>query len=263
LNFTPRGIPHFTGSLDYYHIKVQDVIGVIPASVIVNNCANTGDPAFCSQIVRSPSTGSLTGNSVSSGGFIVQKNFNLGVGLVSGIDLQLNYRLDLPGGWGGLAFEMNGAYLQHAQTQPLVGTHTYDCAGYFGFTCQTINPRWHHIFRSSWQMPGDVSASVTWRFLGPVSQDNNSPDETLHFSNPSFGGVYDFFNARIPSYSYVDLAATWQINKDFTLRAGVNNLLDKDPPILETFVVANGAANTYSIYDMFGRQLFAAFVAKF
>jgi hypothetical protein len=28
-------------------------------------------------------------------------------------------------------------------------------------------------------------------------------------------------------------------------------------------IVAGGAANTYSIYDMFGRQLFVAFSAKF
>jgi hypothetical protein len=31
----------------------------------------------------------------------------------------------------------------------------------------------------------------------------------------------------------------------------------------EPGIVASGAANTYSIYDMFGRQLFVAFTAKF
>jgi hypothetical protein len=30
-----------------------------------------------------------------------------------------------------------------------------------------------------------------------------------------------------------------------------------------TALVANGAANTYSVYDMFGRQLFVAFRARF
>jgi hypothetical protein len=40
-------------------------------------------------------------------------------------------------------------------------------------------------------------------------------------------------------------------------------VLDKDPPVVDTLIVANGAANTYSIYDLFGRQLFVAFTAKF
>jgi hypothetical protein len=70
--------------------------------------------------------------------------------------LQLNYKADLPEGFGGLQFELNGAYLQHQETTSLPGAHTYDCAGLFGTTCQTINPRWHHIFRTTWQMPWDV-----------------------------------------------------------------------------------------------------------
>jgi len=47
------------------------------------------------------------------------------------------------------------------------------------------------------------------------------------------------------------------------IRAGANNILDKDPPLINTNIVSGGAANTYSIYDMFGRQLFVAFTAKF
>jgi iron complex outermembrane receptor protein len=47
------------------------------------------------------------------------------------------------------------------------------------------------------------------------------------------------------------------------IRAGANNVLDKDPPLVNTDIVANGAANTYSTYDLFGRQLFLAFTARF
>ena len=201
----------------------------------VANCANTGDPTYCSQIVRSPSTGSLTGNSITSGGFVIQKNYNLGTAVAS-------------------------AYLQHNVTQPLPGAHTYDCASIFGFTCQTINPRWHHLFRTTWATPWKVSASVTWRYIGAVSQDNNSSDPTLHFST---FGAYDYYNARIPGYNYFDLEATWDLSKIVQIRVGANNVLDKDPPIINTDIVVGGAANTYSTYDLFGRQLFVAFSAKF
>jgi outer membrane receptor protein involved in Fe transport len=260
VNFAPSQIPHLTGSIDYYHITIKDEVGVIPYLVVVSNCANTGDPTYCSQIVRSPSTGSLTGNSTTSGGYVIQKNYNLGTAVNSGIDAQLNYRLDLPPGFGGVSFALNGSYLLHNEVQPLPGAHTYDCAALFGVTCQTVNPRWHHLFRTTWDTPWDLSASLTWRYIGAVSQDNNSGDPTLHFAT---WGAYDFYNARIPSFNYLDLEATWNVNKILQIRAGANNVLDKDPPLVDSNLVSGGAANTYSLYDMFGRQLFVAFTAKF
>jgi iron complex outermembrane receptor protein len=118
----------------------------------------------------------------------------------------------------------------------------------------------------TWVMPWEVSASLTWRFIGPVSQDNNSPDPTLHFStsNNVTGTVgYDFFNARIPAYNYFDVEASWHITRVVSVRAGINNVLDKDPPVIDSLIVAGGQANTYDIYDLFGRQLFVAVSAKF
>jgi iron complex outermembrane recepter protein len=191
----------------------------------------------------------------------VQTNLNIGAALVSGIDLQLSYKQELPAKLGRLNFELNGAYLEHSTTTPEPGAHTYDCAGYYGFTCQTINPRWHHVFRATWSTPWDFSASATWRYLGPVSEDSNSPDPTLHLSNPNY--ALDFLNGRIPSYSYLDLETTWYVGKILTIRAGVNNLLDKDPPLVNTTAVPGGEANTIDVYDMFGRQLFLSFTARF
>jgi outer membrane receptor protein involved in Fe transport len=208
----------------------------------------------------------LTGANIASGGYIVQTDVNVGAALASGIDLQLEYKHDLPPGFGAIDFELSGVWEQHNENTPQPGAHTYDCAGLFGFTCQTINPRWHHIFRTTWKTPWNVSASATWRYIGAVLQDNNSGDPTLRFStsNNVTGTVGpDLFNARIPSYSYLDLEATWKINNNFTIRGGINNVLDKDPPVVDSLIVAGGQANTYDIYDLFGRQLFVAFTAKF
>ena len=260
VNFAPSQIPHLTGSIDYYHIQIKDEVGVIPYLVVLSDCANTGNPAYCSQIVRQPGTGSLNGNSNEGGGYVIQKDYNLGTAINSGIDAQLNYRLDLPPQFGRVLFALNGTYLLHNEMTPLPGAHTYDCAGLFGVTCQTVDPHWHHLFRTTWETPWNVSASLTWRYIGAVSQDNNTSDPTLHFS---FWDAYDFYNARIPAYNYLDLEATWNVNAILQLRAGANNILDKDPPLIDSNLVAGGAANTYSTYDMFGRQVFLAFSAKF
>ena len=47
------------------------------------------------------------------------------------------------------------------------------------------------------------------------------------------------------------------------IRAGVNNVLDKDPPLITSEITSSGANNTYETYDTLGRQLFVAFTAKF
>ena len=260
INFAPAWMSHFTGSIDYYHIQVKDEIGVIPYLLVLANCASSGNPTYCSQIVRSPSTGSLTGNSMASGGYVIQKDYNLGTAVVSGIDVQMNYKYDLPVGFGALVFNLNGAYLLHNEMQPLPGGPSYDCAGLFGATCETVNPHWRHLLRTTWDTPWNISASLTWRYIGAVTQDNDSNNPTLHFATFQ---AYDYFNARIPAYDYLDVETTWNVNQMLQFRVGANNILDKDPPLVDSYLVAGGAANTYSTYDMFGRQLFAAFTARF
>jgi outer membrane receptor protein involved in Fe transport len=43
------------------------------------------------------------------------------------------------------------------------------------------------------------------------------------------------------------------------LRLGVNNVFDKDPPLLPTQITNEAQNNTYQAYDTLGRQLYAAF----
>ncbi len=258
LTFTPEAVPGLTGSLDYFHIAIDGEVSTIPAAVIMSKCLADADPVYCSQIVRNPSTGSLTGATIAGGGYFIQTNVNVGAALVSGIDVQANYRLPL-GRMGSLGFALNGSYLQHFEGTPLPGEHTYDCAGLFGFTCQTVNPRWRHIFRTVWQTPWNVDLAATWRYIGTVSNDNNDSDPTLHYA------VYQAYTSQpavIGSYSYLDLAATWHVLNNFELRGGINNVTDKDPPVVP-FTIQPGGANTYSAYDQLGRELFVAFTAKF
>jgi len=72
----------------------------------------------------------------------------------------------------------------------------------------------------------------------------------------------------IPAYNYLDVAVAWRLWKKYTLRAGVNNILDKDPPINSDLAIygVNGGANgnVYTgTYDSLGRMIFASFNAKF
>ena len=67
----------------------------------------------------------------------------------------------------------------------------------------------------------------------------------------------------MPNMSYLDLSASWKVVKNLELRAGINNLFDKDPPIVSSNVAGSGATNSFPTYDQLGRQLYVAFTAKF
>jgi iron complex outermembrane recepter protein len=256
VTLTPEGAS-VTTSVDYWHVNIDNEVGTLPAGVILNGCPVTGDPVFCAQLVRQPQTFSLQGASVVGGGYIVQTSQNIASAQASGIDVQGAYRLDLQRR-GSLAFAWAGSYVLENKSTPYVGAHTYDCAGLFGLTCQTVNPQWRHTFRTTWATPKGISATLSWRYMSEVKEDNNDPDPTLN--NSSFNG-FDPFNGKIGAQSYFDLAATYSLKK-VELRAGINNLTDKNPPLLGSEIVGGGSPNTYSLYDMLGRQVFMAFNLK-
>jgi outer membrane receptor protein involved in Fe transport len=253
VTLTPEGVQGLIASVDYWNVQIDDAVDTLPAGVILNGCPDTGDPVFCSQLSRHPTTFSLQGASVAGGGYIVQTNQNIASGEASGIDVQLTYGFDLEQR-GAINLALAGSYMLSNDTTPYPSAHTYDCTGLFGLTCQTVNPEWRHIARATWALPSNLSVSASWRYISEVKQDNNDPDPTLNQS--AFAG-FDSFNARIGAQNYFDLAATYQVNK-IELRAGINNITDKNPPFLGSEVVGGGSPNTYSTYDMFGRQVFLA-----
>jgi outer membrane receptor protein involved in Fe transport len=257
-SFTPQALPGFYGTLDYYHIAITGEITQIPANYLFDQCLNTGNAFDCSQVVRTPA-GALHGATVAGGGYIYQTDVNAGAALVSGIDLGLAYRYPLPPGWGSLLASMNGAWLQHEIFTPYPGAVSYDCAGLFGTTCNNgVHPKWRHMLAVNWDTPWRFMLSAHWRYIGSTSFDNNS-------SNPSLAGAelgkYDPTYGHIASYSYLDLTATVHVVKGVDIRIGVNNVFDKDPPLLPAEITNETQNNTYPTYDTLGRQLFVAFTA--
>jgi outer membrane receptor protein involved in Fe transport len=257
--FSPHFAPNLSGSVDFWQIKLDGAVGPIPAAFAMTQCLQTANPTYCALIVRTSTDFSLQGATVPTGGYIVQTNVNIASTLTSGLDLQTSYRVPL-GHAGTLAWGLNGAYLLHATTTPMPGGQTYDCAGLFGLTCQTVNPRWRHNLRTTWETPWNADVSLNWRFIGKVGNDNND-------ANPALAGgayqAYDFGVRQLPNMNYVDLSFGWHHWKGVDIRGGINNLLDKDPPLVPVAIQPGGAPNTYSTYEALGRQLYLAATAKF
>jgi outer membrane receptor protein involved in Fe transport len=251
---TPRFAPGLTASLDWYRIRLTGVIGTVPANVVLASCLETGSAVDCAAVRRSAS-GSLVGASVASGGYVVNNLINVAASEFKGIDAQLAYRLEI-GRFGTLTTSLAGSYVDKSLTSNRPGDPFYDCAGLFGPTCGNVTPAWRHSLRVSWQSPWNVLASLNWRYFGKVRLDSNDPDPTLN------NGQHDPFNAEIPAYSYLDASAIWTVRPTVSVRVGVNNVLDKNPPLVSTFITGTGAPNTYPSYDLLGRVAFVGVTAK-
>ncbi len=259
VTITPSALPNLTASIDYYRITLEDAIGTLPGAFLFTQCMATGDPQFCSQIVRTP-LGALTGSSVASGGYILQTGVNIGEAELSGIDVQTAYTLDLGDSGHSLTATLNGAWLEEAIATPVRGGGSYDCAGLYGTICQTVNPRWRHNVRLTWSSPWNLDLSLQWRYIGSTELDQNDSDPDLQFA---LWGEFDEFNAELSDMNYLDLSAIYELTDSVTLRAGITNLLDEDPPIVGTEIAGTGSANTYPTYDTLGRQVFLGATARF
>ena len=47
------------------------------------------------------------------------------------------------------------------------------------------------------------------------------------------------------------------------MRAGINNLLDKDPPVVASDYAGTGSGNVFPNYDTLGREVFFGATLKF
>jgi outer membrane receptor protein involved in Fe transport len=70
----------------------------------------------------------------------------------------------------------------------------------------------------------------------------------------------------IPSYHYFDLTASYALTSYLTVRGGVRNLFDKQPPVVGNDYggTTQTSGNTYpATYDPIGRSFFFGATAKF
>ena len=260
----PAAIPNFIVSVDYYNIKIKQSILSLPSNSVISNCATTGSAAACALIHRGPD-GSLWTDVTD---FVEASEQNIGKITTAGIDLKSHYRMDV-GSMGRLAFDLVGTRAQSFVTQPLPTGGSYDCAGFWGTTCNAPLPKWRHVVNTTWGTPwAGLDLTLRWRYIGGSDSDHTS-------KNPLMGGgggdptTFYHLTAHIPAYNYIDLSASIPITSGIHFRLGINNLTDKNPPLVlnGTFSDCPNSTcndNTWAgTYDALGRYIYAHVSAKF
>jgi outer membrane receptor protein involved in Fe transport len=237
---SPRFIPGFTASADYFHIKMKDAIDSLSAQDIVNRCFE-GLSQFCDAIVPDPSN--PTGRVL-----ISRSPFNFSSLKVSGVDLDAAYRLRLGDG----NFTLRGVatrYIHRIEDTGIATAVPIDIVGTDSL------PKWFFRFTASYDTPSysvtavarGVSASTYQETFTerPIECQNSCPVSTTQFP------TYD--DTDISGAFYVDLNLTKKIDVwgkgNGEIFLNVTNVFDRWPILLpETGLAAN---STYS--NLLGR----------
>ncbi len=265
VGWTPAFLPSFRAQVDYYDIKIENVIQSIGADTILTDCA-TSD-LFCNLIHRD-ATGSLW---LTTNGFVTDLLQNVGQLEEKGVDVDIAYSYDM-GRFGRLHASLVGTYLDAydiTSVQALSSTE-YNCVGYYGVKCSNFNSgaggpvfRWRHQLRFGWLTPWDgLNIAETWRYYSPVALEKLSGNPNIGApagATVANGGISNT-DAHLASYSYIDLTGAMHVGDHTTIRLGVNNLFDRDPPVIGSTDLPgiSGNGNTFpQIYDSQGRYIFA------
>lgn len=234
-------VGRFQAAIDWYRIEVDNAVAVVSAVEIIALCfdprANPGfasDQSWCTFFSRNPETGEIVD--------AFEINRNLGQLKTSGIDLQLDWSLPL--GPGTLAANWLVSWLDSFERSAGTGAPTEELAGAISFLPGTSLPEWKSL----------LSVSYTWQGMS-VSARTRYIDAMADTSVPEFD---------IPSRTYVDLFASYDFGPGpfdgLRLGVGIENVADRDPPI----VASSFAANTDpQQYDVLGRRYFVSLNYRF
>jgi len=272
VGWTPSFLPGFRAQIDWYDINIQNVISNIGADTILSLCLNSSQ--YCNLIHRDQN-GSLW---LSPNGYVTDLNNNSSGLEQKGIDVDMSYRFNM-GSAGKLSASLTGTYVINAMETAVsaLPQTSFDCAGYYGALCLTPTNRWRHVMRFTWTTPWKgTDVALAWRYYGPVKAESLAPNPNLRAFDPGnptasnaqliSDGWVSNTDAYLSSRSYLDLTASVPLGDKLTLRLGIDNLLDKSPPVIGSSnlpaVVGNG--NTFpQVYDALGRYIFAKLTAQF
>ena len=246
---TPSFLPGLSLSVDYFRIKVDNAIGTTPRDVSIGQCLETGDAAFCDNVIRSGANGRLV--------TVNSQLANIANLKTSGIDVALQYNTPL-----GFAEEDNltlnvyYTYLIDLEQRAFVGAPLDNNRG---------------------QLDGDGRLGAGFKHKASARIGYEFDNVTLSWQTNYLGKIQDTLGGygdpdldrlnRVGSYWYHDAQLRFAVDpaKQFEFYVGVDNVFDKKPPFLPSGFASSvtGTETAADTYDPFGRRWYAGARVKF
>lgn len=190
--FTPRFIPGFTLTVDYWKTDKVDAIARI---IFVNAIARASEYAYL--IKRADPTPAEA--AMGWAGKITEFNQttqNIGLQTTEGFDIQARYDHEY-GSLGRLFFTANSSFTDHFAQRQTANSPLVDLAGGSGPV------RWRGYASLSWQKDR-YGATVTGNYVGHYSTNSTDP-------SPSFPTAVPIDGGRIPAFLQWDVQFTYEM----------------------------------------------------
>jgi outer membrane receptor protein involved in Fe transport len=249
----PFGLSGFTGTIDYYRIKISDTIAPESSITVYNNCFNfdgKSNPTYdvnnpdCQLIGRDPITGDRA--------TVIAQYSNLGTLKTQGLDISANWTHDLgPGTFDvGTTFNYLIEYkYQTAPTSPLIDARgTLDTVGGAASLGGLFEYRSLTHIAYTWR---DLTVGLDWQHYSSIKDASASTNPTTTIEG-------------VPAYNLYNLVSSYQLGK-YTFRFGIENLFDKQPPVVGANPGVTTASNVTNpgLYDPLGRRFYVGVKASF
>ncbi|MEI6484711.1 MAG: TonB-dependent receptor [Sphingomonadales bacterium] len=218
LVLTPKFIPGFTATVDYVNIRLKNAISQFSSTQVVQACydaVNYPNNPFCALVQRDAQK-QLTN--------IGTTFFNSAELRYKGILADVRYRTATP-------FLGAGSHVQFAVSYQYLDTLTNQVTAGAAATVNDNTPgysRHKGIFTFNYDNgPFNYQAQV--QYIGSANYDNNVPAN--FYSIP-----------KINEVAFVNMAVTYDLTKQVTVRASIDNIFDTKPPYPFPLI---GGAQTY------------------
>jgi len=233
----PHWAPGFNASIDYYNIKVADaIVGGLSAAQEVQYCFDGSVPTACSAF-------NLNGPNP----YVNVTTFNAGSIKTHGIDYEVSYQHPHPLGLSGnLVLRALATNVQDfTTTNSLPGTIPVQSAG----ANSGATPTWKGLFVQNYST-GEYSLTVQERWfskgvIGTQYVVCSSACPASTGNNPTIN------NNSMPGATYVDLAGSYNLNKNMVAYFKVDNLFNKSPAASPQ--TGTGLDTNPALYDLLGR----------
>jgi iron complex outermembrane receptor protein len=218
--FSPKFIPGFNLSVDYYDVSIQGAITTLSGSNLTLACRN-GSAAACAVITRD-ATGTVTE--------VRSNSQNIAKFETTGFDIEASYATSL----SSLSASIPGTLRIRALATHVkkfvfdTGVSRVDSAGDVGVGTGNAIPKWRGLLGISYQ--GDtIGLDARVRYVDGGKFNHLLDQAFVQAINPASTSF--LVNNDIGSRTYIDLGIQFKINEQFTLSGNVNNVFDVAPPL--------------------------------
>ena len=263
--YQPQWLQGFSGSIDYYHLRITNLITTLGADRIALLCEQAGGTGPYCELVHRP----LPWSDTSAGNFptsVSTPSVNAAFASVRGVDFDFNYRRSVPRGM--LLARAVASYLASFEDQDYPGGPILESAGLITHASDDAlsHPRWHGALSLTYNA-GAFTAFVQEQFIGTGDRGNTSLGIFSPGQDGQGGGGQVYAEPKVPAVFYTDLTLSYDIavaSGQMSFFTTVNNLFDKQPPIIPRASLPQLDYPTIPyVYDVIGRYITAGVRVRF